>query len=63
LDNLNFLSRAPNLLFIGPPGVGKTHLAIAMGMKAAQVQKRVSFYTAENLMDEPTAAGVSGRLP
>ncbi len=63
LGNLNFLSIAQNLLFIGPPGVGKTHLAIGMGVKAAQAQKRVLFFTAEKLIEELNAAEVSGRLP
>lgn len=63
LGNLNFLSKAENLLFIGPPGVGKTHLAVAMGMKAAQVQRRVLFFTAEKLIEELNAAEVSGKLP
>ena len=62
LGNLNFLDKAQNLLFVGPPGVGKTHLAIAMGMKVAQTQKRVLFYTAENLIEELIAAEVSGKL-
>jgi len=59
LANLNSLTRAENLLFIGPPGVGKTHLAIAIDMKAASVQKRVLFFTAEKLIEELQAAEIA----
>ena len=63
LGNLNFLSKTENLLFIGPPGVGKTHLAVAIGMKVAQNRKRVLFFTAEKLIEQLNAADVSGKLP
>ena len=46
---------------IGPPGAGKTHLAI--GMRAAGLQKRVLFFTAEKLIEERQAAEVSGKPP
>ena len=62
LANLDFLSKANNILFIGPPGVGKTHLAIALGLKACQAQKRVLFYSAEQLTDELAAAEITGTL-
>jgi DNA replication protein DnaC len=36
LMNSSFVSHAKNVLFIGPPGVGKTHLALAIGLAAVQ---------------------------
>jgi DNA replication protein DnaC len=62
LANLNFMEHAKNIIFLGPPGVGKTHLAIALGIKACQQQKRVLFYTAELLSQQLAAAEISGSL-
>jgi DNA replication protein DnaC len=62
LATLEFLTHAKNVLFIGAPGVGKTHLAIALGIKAAQARRRVLFFTAEQLTAQLAAAEVSGRL-
>lgn len=62
LATLEFLAQAKNILLIGAPGVGKTHLAIALGLKAAHARKRVLFFTAEQLTTQLAAAEVSGRL-
>jgi len=62
LANLNFLEDGKNILFLGPPGVGKTHLAIALGIKAIEQRKRVLFYSAEKLTEELAAAEVAGIL-
>lgn len=62
LVNLDFLSEAKNIIFLGPPGVGKTHLAISIGIKACQARKRVLFFTAEELTAELASAEVSGQL-
>jgi DNA replication protein DnaC len=51
------------VLFIGPPGVGKSHLAIALGLKAASSRKRTVFFTAESLIQQLIAAEVSRQLP
>ena len=63
LGSLSFLSTAHNVLLVGPPGVGKTHLAIALGMKAATARKRTAFFSAESLIEQLVTAEVSRQLP
>ena len=41
LHELGFLERKENVIFLGPPGVGKTHLAISLAIAAAQSGRRV----------------------
>lgn len=49
LAQFKWTQEGKNLLFLGPPGVGKTHLAIALGRLAIQKGISVSFYSAEDL--------------
>lgn len=49
LFNLDFITENQNLIFIGSPGTGKTHLSISLGMEACKQGKSVSFYTAAGL--------------
>jgi len=63
LGSLGFLSTAHNVLFVGPPGVGKSHLAIALGLRAATARRRTAFYTAETLIEQLIRAEVSHQLP
>jgi DNA replication protein DnaC len=63
LATLNFLDSAYNIALIGPPGVGKTHLAIALGLEATKQRRRVQFITAEELINELIAAKQSNTLP
>jgi DNA replication protein DnaC len=62
LANLYFLNDAKNIILLGPPGVGKTHLAIALGLKACQAKKKVLFYSASSLANDLALAEVSGLL-
>jgi DNA replication protein DnaC len=50
LATCEFVRRHENLLFFGPPGVGKTHLAAALGVKAIELGFSVSYYTVEELL-------------
>jgi DNA replication protein DnaC len=50
------------LVFIGPPGVGKTHLAIGIGLKAIDAGYKVSFNTALGLMETLELAELKGEL-
>jgi DNA replication protein DnaC len=45
-----YLDDGENALFLGPPGVGKTHLAVALGIKACEQGHRVLFATATALL-------------
>ncbi len=52
LEGLDFIQRAQNLIFIGPPGTGKTGLAIGLMRKALFNGYRGRFYNAQDLLDE-----------
>ena len=45
LHELGFLDRGENVIYLGPPGVGKTHLAISLAIAAAQSGRRVYYGT------------------
>src|SRR5438477_1484472 len=63
LAELTFLEPAESVLLVGPPGVGKTHLAIALGGKACAARKRVLFYQVAGVMDQLVLAKAAGLLP
>jgi DNA replication protein DnaC len=50
LAGLSFVDRTENVVLLGPPGVGKTHLAIALGIKAVEAGYSVLFLTLDTLM-------------
>lgn len=62
LGGLSFIGRAECVVFLGPPGVGKTHLAIALGVKAVEAGYSTLFLTVEELNARLARARSSGRI-
>ena len=61
LASLAFVERAENVVFLGPSGVGKTHLAIALGYLATQKGYKTRFFSAADLVLMLEAAQRQGR--
>ncbi|HGU6293157.1 TPA: ATP-binding protein, partial [Escherichia coli] len=61
LRSLSFIERNENIVLLGPSGVGKTHLAIAMGYEAVRAGIKVRFTTAADLLLQLSTAQRQGR--
>ena len=62
LSNLSFIENHENIIFVGNPGTGKTHLAVALGIEAAKHRNSVYFITCHNLIQKLNKAQRENRL-
>jgi DNA replication protein DnaC len=62
LHEMTFIERKENVILLGPAGVGKTHLAISLAVKAAEKGRRIYFCTLSDLVLSLVEAEKQGRL-
>ena len=62
LESLQFVPEKKNLVLYGPVGVGKTHMAIAAGVKACNLGYKTKFYTVTELVLKLAEARKNGTL-
>ena len=62
LGTLDFITGRENVIFLGPPGTGKTHLATGLAIRACQAGHRVAFATAAGWVARLAEAHHAGRL-
>src|SRR2546430_12298797 len=62
LGTLDFVTAKENVVFLGPPGTGKTHLATGLVIRACQAGHRVAFATAADWVARLADAHHAGRL-
>lgn len=62
LCTLNFINKKENILFIGPPGVGKSHLASALGLLTCHIGLKVLFTPAHELIAKLYSSYIEGNL-
>lgn len=58
----HFIEHGDNVIVLGPPGVGKTHVAVSLGLKAIEAGYRVLFTTPATLIEKLNKANAEGRL-
>ncbi|MFI6048399.1 IS21-like element helper ATPase IstB [Nocardia sp. NPDC051321] len=62
LGTLDFITARDNVVFLGPPGTGKTHLSIGLSIRACQAGHRVAFATAAEWVARLAESHQAGKL-
>ena len=62
LSSLDFIEERSNVIFLGPPGVGKSHLSIGLALKSCSAKYRVVFMSTQDLLDDLALSQKDGSL-